>query len=95
MNFNKFFTYHKCAFDFWSERSDKVGVVTLVATKKNIFYREGEMVSIGLYENYQHGRMFNVTPVRDFIAYFDMNSDFLDFLFDLWEKNKATVMRYE
>jgi hypothetical protein len=95
MDYNKFFTFEKCYMDILSERSDKVGVVTLVATKKNIFYREGEMVNIGIYENYQHGRMFNVPPVREFVTYFDVGSDFLDFLFDKWEKNKPTVMRYE
>jgi hypothetical protein len=52
-------------------------------------------VSIGIFKNHQHGRMFNVPPVRDFITYFDTGNDFLDFLFDLWEKNKPTVMRYE
>jgi hypothetical protein len=69
--------------------------VTLVATKKNIFYKEGDRVNIGLFQNYKHGRMFSVPPVRDFITFFDTGNDFLDFLFDKWEENKPTVMRYE
>jgi hypothetical protein len=95
MDFNKFFTYHKCDIDVLSDRTDKVGVITLIATKKNIFYEEGEKVEIGIYENHQHGRMCSYPPVRVFIDYFDMKSDFLDFLFDLWEKNKLTAFRYE
>jgi hypothetical protein len=95
MDYSKFFKYYKCDYDLWSERSDKVGVVTLVATKKNIFYREGDRVNIGLYKNYKHGRMFDVGHLGDFMKYFATGNDFLDFLFDLWEKNKPTVMRYE
>jgi hypothetical protein len=95
VDYSKFFKYYKCDYDLWSERSDKVGVVTLVATKKNIFYREGDRVNIGLYKNYKHGRMFDVGHLGDFMKYFATGNDFLDFLFDLWEKNKPTVMRYE
>ena len=95
MDYNKFFTFQRCYIDFFSDRSDKVGTVTLVATKKNIFYKEGERVNIGLYNNCVHGRMFSVPPVRDFITFFDTGDDFLDFLFDKWEENKPTVMRYE
>ena len=95
MDYSKFFKYYKCDYDLLSERSDKVGVVTLVATKKNIFYREGEMVNIGIYENYQHGRMFNVPPVREFITYFDVGSDFLDFLFDMWNEHVPMYSKYE
>jgi hypothetical protein len=72
-----------------------VGTITLIATKKNIFYKEGDRVNIGLFQNYKHGRMFSVPPVRDFITFFDTGDDFLDFLFDKWEENKPTVMRYE
>jgi hypothetical protein len=95
MDYSKFFKYYKCDYDLWSERSDKVGVVTLVATKKNLFYREGEMVSIGIFKNHAHGRMFSVSPVRDFMDYFGAGNDFIDFLFDLWEKNKPSTYRYE
>jgi len=95
MDYNKFFTFQRCYIDFGSARSDKVGVVTLVATKKNIFFKEGERVNIGIYDSYGHGRMLGVAPVRDFVTYFNTGDDFLDFLFDLWEKNKPTVMRYE
>ena len=95
MDYSKFFKYYKCDNDLWSERSDKVGVVTLVATKKNIFFKEGERVNIGIYDSYGHGRMLGIAPVRDFVTYFNTGDDFLDFLFDLWEKNKPTVMRYE
>jgi hypothetical protein len=95
MDFNKFFTFQRCYADFYSDRSDKLGVVTLVATKKNIFYKEGEKVDIGIYNNHLHGRMFSVPPVRDFITFFDTGNDFLEFLFDIWENNKPTVMRYE
>ena len=95
MDYSKFFKYYKCDYDLWSERSDKVGVVTLVATKKNIFFKEGQRVNIGLYKSYGHGRMLGIAPVRDFVTYFNTGDDFLDFLFDLWEKNKPTVMRYE
>jgi len=95
MDFNKFFTFQRCYADFYSDRSDKVGTVTLVATKKNIFYKEGDRVNIGLFQNYKHGRMFSVPPVRDFITFFDTGNDFLDFLFDKWEENKTMLMRYE
>ena len=95
MDYNKFFTFQRCFLDLLSDRSDKVGVVTLVATKKNIFFKEGERVNIGLYKNYQHGRMLGIAPVRDFMDYFAVGPEFLDFLFDLWEKNKPMVMRYE
>jgi hypothetical protein len=95
MDFNKFFIFQRCYVDFGSARSDKIGVVTLVATKKNIFFKEGERVNIGLYDSYGHGRMFGGAPVHDFITYFNTGDDFLEFLFDKWEKNKATVMRYE
>jgi hypothetical protein len=94
MDYNKFFTFQRCFFDLLSDRSDKVGVVTLVATKKNIFFKEGERVNIGLYKNYQHGRMLGIAPVRDFITYFDTGDDFLEFLFDLWEKNKPLMCTY-
>ena len=95
MDYNKFFRFQRCYMDILSDRSDKVGTVTLVATKKNIFYKEGDRVNIGLYDSYGHGRMFGIVPVRDFVTYFNTGEDFLDFLFDLWEKNKPTVMRYE
>jgi len=95
MDYNKFFTFQRCYIVFFSDRADKVGTVTLVATKKNIFYKEGDRVNIGLFQNYKHGRMFSVPPVRDFITFFDTGNDFLDFLFDKWEENKPTVMRYE
>ncbi len=95
MDYNKFFTFQRCYVDFGSARSDKIGVVTLVATKKNIFYKEGERVNIGIYDSYGHGRMYGGAPVHDFITYFNVGDDFMDFLFDLWEKNKPTVMRYE
>jgi hypothetical protein len=94
MDYSKFFTFQRCYVDFGSNRSDKVGTVTLVATKKNIFYKEGERVNIGLYNNCRHGRMSDYEPVRDFMDYFGAGNDFLEFLFDLWEKNKPTVMRY-
>jgi hypothetical protein len=94
MDFNKFFRFERCYTDFYSDRSDKVGTVTLVATKKNIFYDEGDRVNIGIYNSYQYGRMYSVPPVRDFITYFGAEEEFLDFLFDLWEKNKPTVMKY-
>jgi hypothetical protein len=95
MDFNKFFTFQRCYVDFGSARSDKIGVVTLVATKKNIFFKEGERVNIGLYDSYGHGRMFGGAPVHDFITYFNTGDDFLEFLFDKWEENKPMVMRYE
>jgi hypothetical protein len=95
MDFNKFFTYDRCDIDLSGNRSDKVGVVTLVATKKNIFYNEGDKVDIELFENYKHGRMIGVPPVCEFITYFDVGSDFLEFLFDIWEKNKPLICRYE
>ncbi len=95
MDYNKFFTFQRCYADFYSNRSDKLGTVTLVATKKNIFYKEGEKVNIGLYNNCIHGRMSDYGPVRDFMDYFGAGNDFLDFLFDKWEENKPTVMRYE
>jgi hypothetical protein len=69
--------------------------VTLVATKKNIFFKEGEKVNIGLYNNCIHGRMSDYEPVRDFMDYFGAGNDFLEFLFNKWEENKPTVMRYE
>jgi hypothetical protein len=69
--------------------------VTLVATKKNIFFKEGEKVNIGLYNNCKHGRMSDYEPVRDFMDYLGAGEDFLDFLFDLWEKNKPSTYRYE
>ena len=95
MDYNKFFTFQRCYMDILSDRSDKLGTITLIATKKNIFYKEGERVSIGIYNNHLHGRMFSVPPVRDFITFFDTGNDFLDFLFDKWEENKPMVMRYE
>ena len=95
MDYSKFFTFQRCYIDVLSNRSDKVGTVTLIATKKNIFYKEGERVNIGLYDNCIHGRMSDYGPVRDFMDYFGAGNDFLEFLFDLWEKNKPTVMRYE
>ena len=95
MDFNKFFRFQRCYVDFGSARSDKIGVVTLVATKKNIFFKEGERVNIGLYDSYGHGRMFGGAPVHDFITYFNTGDDFLEFLFDKWEENKPMVMRYE
>ena len=95
MDYSKFFTFQRCYIDFFSNRSDKLGTVTLVATKKNIFFKEGERVNIGLYKNYQHGRMLGIASVRDFMTYFDTGDDFLEFLFDLWEENKPMVMRYE
>lgn len=95
MDYNKFFTFQRCYADFYSNRSDKLGTVTLVATKKNIFFKEGERVNIGLYNNCRHGRMSDYAPVRDFMDYLGAGNDFLDFLFDLWEKNKPMVMRYE
>jgi len=95
MDFNKFFTCQRCYTDFGSARSDKVGVVTLVATKKNIFFKEGERVNIGIYDSYGHGRMCEYGPVHDFLDYFAVGPEFLDFIFDMWEKNKPMVMRYE
>jgi len=95
MDFNRFFTYHDCKIDLNDVRSDKIGDVTVVATKKNIFFKAGDKVTIPLYQNHIHGRMFGVEPVRDFITFFDTGDDFLDFLFDKWEENKPTVMRYE
>ena len=95
MDYNKFFTFQRCYMDILSDRSDKVGTVTLVATKKNIFYKEGDRVNIGLYDSCGHGRMFGIVPVRDFVTYFNTGDDFLDFLFDLWEKNKPSTYRYE
>lgn len=95
MDYNKFFTYHRCSIDFFSTRSDKVGEVTLISTKKNIFFKEGEYVTISLYRNHRHGKMFGMQPVHDFVTYFDTGNDFLDFLFDLWEKHFATEARYK
>jgi hypothetical protein len=95
MDYNKFFTFQRCYLDVLSNRSDKLGTVTLVATKKNIFYKEGEKVNIGLYKNCIHGRMSDYGPVRDFMDYFGAGNDFLEFLFDLWEKNKPTEFVYE
>jgi hypothetical protein len=94
MDYSKFFKYYKCDYDLWSNRSDKLGTVTLVATKKNIFFKEGEKVNIGLYNNCIHGRMSDYEPVRDFMDYFGAGNDFLEFLFNKWEENKPTVMRY-
>ena len=95
MDYNKFFTFQRCYIDFESSRSDKVGTVRLIATKKNLFFNEGDRISIGLYKNYKHGRMFDVGHLGDFMKYFATGNDFLDFLFDKWEENKPTVMRYE
>jgi hypothetical protein len=95
MDFNKFFTFQRCYTDFASNRSDKVGTITLIATKKNIFYKEGERVNIGLYNNCKHGRMCEYASVYDFLDYFAVGPEFLEFLFDKWEENKPTVMRYE
>ena len=90
MDYSKFFTFQRCYADFYSDRTDKVGTLTLVATKKNIFYKEGDRVNIGIYDNYQHGRMSDYEPVRDFMDYLGAGEDFLDFLFDLWEKHYLT-----
>lgn len=95
MDYNKFFTYHRCSVDFFSTRSDKVGEVTLISTKKNIFFKEGEYVTISLYRNHRHGRMFETRPVHDFVTYFHTGNDFLDYLFDLWEKHFLWEARYK
>ena len=95
MDYSKFFTYHDCKIDLHDMRSDKIGDVTVVATKKNIFFKEGEMVTIPLYQNHIHGRMFGVAPVRDFMNYFGVENDFLDFLFDMWNEHVPMECRYE
>ena len=76
-------------------RSDKIGDVTIVATKKNIFFKEGEKVTVPLYQNHIHGRMFGVAPVRDFMNYFGVENDFLDFLFDMWNEHVPMECKYE
>ena len=83
MDYSKFFTYHDCNTDLHDMRSDKIGNVTVVATKKNIFFNEGDKVTIPLYEN-KRGRMFGGRPVHDFITYFGTGNDFTKFLFDMF-----------
>ena len=95
MDYSKFFTYYDFNVDYFSNRTDKVGILTLVATKKNFFYKEGQKVSIGIYHNHLRGKMFQIPPVRDFVTYFGALDDFSEFLFDLWEKNKPSTYRYE
>lgn len=87
MDYSKFFEYHSCCVDFFSYRIDKIGDVTLMATKKNIFFKEGEYVTISLYNNHVHGRMFNTIHVGDFMTYFSTGNDFLEYLFDLWNEH--------
>ena len=95
MDYNRFFTYHDCKIDLHDMRSDKIGDVTIVATKKNIFFKEGEKVTVPLYQNHIHGRMFGVAPVRDFMNYFGVENDFLDFLFDMWNEHVPMECKYE
>lgn len=95
MDYSKFFTYHDSKIDLYGMRSDKIGDVTVIATKKNIFYQEGEKVTIPLYVNYQHGRMFGCHPVNDFMNYFGTENDFLDFLFDMWNEHHPTEAKYK
>ena len=95
MDYNRFFTYHDCKIDLHDMRSDKIGDVTVVATKKNIFFKEGEKVTVPLYQNHIHGRMFGVAPVRDFMNYFGVENDFLDFLFDMWNEHVPMECKYE
>jgi hypothetical protein len=95
MNYNRFFTYHDCKIDLHDMRSDKIGDVTVVATKKNIFFKEGDKVTVPLYQNHIHGRMFGVAPVRDFMNYFGAENDFLDFLFDMWNEHVPMECKYE
>jgi hypothetical protein len=90
MDYNKFFTYHDFKIDLHDMRSDKIGDLTIVATKKNIFFKEGDKVTIPLYQNFR-GRTFGSRPVHDFINYFGVGNDFLGFLFDMWEKNKPLM----
>lgn len=94
MDYNRFFTYHDCKIDLHDMRSDKIGDVTVVATKKNIFFKEGDKVTISLYENYRWGRMFGIEPVRDFVTYFETGNEFLDFLFDMWNEHSPTECKY-
>ena len=95
MDYNRFFTYHDCKIDLHDMRSDKIGDVTVVATRKNIFFKEGDKVTIPLYQNHIHGRMFGVAPVRDFMNYFGVENDFLDFLFDMWNEHVPMECKYE
>jgi hypothetical protein len=39
--------------------------------------------------------MCEYASVHDFLDYFAVGPEFLEFLFDKWEENKPTVMRYE
>ena len=96
MDYNKFFTYHRCSIDFFSTRSDKVGEITLISTKKNIFFKEGEYVTISLYRNDRHGSFFGTdNHIRGFITYFQAGSDFKEFLFNLWEEHFLWEARYK
>ena len=95
MDYNRFFTYHDCKIDLNDARSDKIGDVTVVATRKNIFFKEGDKVTIPLYQNHIHGRMFGVGPVHDFVTYFETGNDFLDFLFDMWNEHVPMYCKYE
>lgn len=99
MDYSKFFEYGGVTEGpyVWDLRADKFGQVYLIATKKNIFFDEGEIITISLHRSTANKgddwiSTYNKDKLVRFLNYFD-TEDFHKYCYDLW-KEKTILKTY-